>query len=67
MEFFDCKVTASKYNETELHHKCFSVLLNFFQTGTLKIICKRLLLKEQLGKPKLKVNTVNFIKKETPR
>ena len=59
MELFYYKVTASDFNVRELHHKCFPIIFaNFFRTATLKIICKQLLLKEQLVKPKMKVNTV---------
>ena len=47
MEFFDCKVKVSNLNERELHHKCFPInFAKFFQTATLKIICKQLLPKE---------------------
>ena len=73
MEFFNCKVTISNFNDRELHDKCFPInFAKFFRTAALKIICKRLLLKEQLAKPRsesltlYESLTVNFIKKETP-
>ena len=47
MEFFNCKVTASNFNEREPHHKCFPInFAKFFRTASLKIISKRLLLNE---------------------
>ena len=47
MEFFNFKDTVSNFNERELHHKCFDInFAKFFQAAALKIICKRLLLKE---------------------
>ena len=47
MEFFTGKVTVSKFNERELHYKCFPIkFAKFFPTATLKIIWKRLHLKE---------------------
>ena len=67
MEFFHCKVTVSNFNERELHHKCFAITFaDFFRTATLKMICKQLLLKKYLIKPKVKVNMVNFIKRKFP-
>ena len=47
MEFFNCKVTVSNFIERELRHKCFPInFAKFFETATLKIICKRLFLKK---------------------
>ena len=47
MEFFTGKVTVSNFNERELRYKCLPInFAKFFWTATLKIICKRLLLKE---------------------
>ena len=47
MEFLNCKVTFSNFKETELNRKCFPInFAKFFQTATLKITCKRLLLNE---------------------
>ena len=47
MELFTGKVTDSNFSETELHHKCFPInCAKFLRAATLKIICKRLLLKE---------------------
>ena len=53
VEFLNCKVTVSIFIERELYLKCFPInFAKFFRTATLKIICKRLLLKEQLVKPR---------------
>ena len=67
MESFYCKVVVFDFTEKELHHRCFPITIPyFFRTAALEDTCKRLLLKEQLVKPKVKVSnhTANFFKKE---